>query len=49
VLDRGYSVTRDPQGRALRSVTQVKVGEDLKIQVVDGLVQATVAKVSSLG
>ncbi|MEO5668915.1 MAG: exodeoxyribonuclease VII large subunit [Bdellovibrionota bacterium] len=46
VLDRGYSVARDTSGKALRSVAQVKVGETVELQLADGQIQATVAKVS---
>lgn len=45
VLDRGYSVTKDSSGRALRSISQVHLGDDVKIQVVDGFVEAKVSKV----
>jgi exodeoxyribonuclease VII large subunit len=46
VLERGYSVAKDPKGRALRSVAQVAVGDAVQVQVADGLIHATTTKVS---
>lgn len=42
VLSRGYSMAKDGDGKIIRSVEQVHVGDKLKIQLEDGSVHATV-------
>ena len=44
VLERGYSLARDARGRALRSVTQVRLGDTISVQLADGQIQAGVTK-----
>jgi len=36
ILDRGYSITRDAQGRIVRDAAQVAVGDDLSIRLARG-------------
>ena len=45
VLERGYSVIKDKDGKALVSVTQIPVGSDLRITMRDGNVKAKVNEV----
>jgi exodeoxyribonuclease VII large subunit len=42
VLARGYSITRDAQGRLVRSVALIERGDAIVTDVVDGLVRSTV-------
>ncbi len=42
VLTRGYAMTQDIQGNVIRSVNQVRVGEDIRVQFADGSVCAKV-------
>jgi len=46
VLNRGYSITRDAQGRIVRDAAQVSLGDDLSIRLAHGELGATVAKKS---
>ncbi len=46
VLDRGYAVAKDSRGHALKSVQQLRVGDEISIQLADGGVQAAVSKLS---
>ena len=41
-LARGWSVTRGPDGRAVRSVDQIGPGDDLRTTLADGTVHSTV-------
>jgi len=42
ILNRGYSITRDAQGRIVRDAAQVAVGDDLSIRLAHGELGATV-------
>jgi exodeoxyribonuclease VII large subunit len=42
ILHRGYSITRDTQGRVVRDATQVSIGDDLSIRLARGELGATV-------
>jgi len=42
VLDRGFSITYDENGHAVRSVAQVKTGDKLTTRVADGEIKSTV-------
>ena len=42
ILNRGYSITRDAQGRIVRDAAQVSVGDDLSIRLARGELGATV-------
>lgn len=42
ILNRGYSITRDAQGRIVRDAAQVAIGDDLSIRLARGEVGATV-------
>lgn len=42
VLKRGYSITRDADGKIITRVLQVKEGEDLFTQVKDGMIRSEV-------
>lgn len=44
VLERGYSVTLDAEGRAVRSVGQVGAGETIETRLVDGSVRSVVSE-----
>ncbi len=46
VLDRGYSIVTDSQGRTLKSIGQTQVGESLSIKLADGNIRAEVQEVS---
>ena len=41
-LSRGYAIVRTENGRIVRSVGQVKAGEEVDVQVADGRFPATV-------
>ena len=41
-LNSGFSYLEDEQGRNIRSVTQVSVGERIRVQVRDGKIEAEV-------
>jgi len=41
-IARGYSVSRDNKARVIRSVEQIKVGDNISIQVSDGSISAQV-------
>ena len=45
VLARGYSITKTDSGRALRSIADVRWGEELRTQVADGDVISVVQQV----
>ena len=42
ILNRGYSITRDAQGRIVRDAAQVSVGDDISIRLARGELGATV-------
>ncbi|MBU0573702.1 MAG: hypothetical protein KKH83_04415 [Candidatus Margulisbacteria bacterium] len=42
-LKLGYSVTRGPDGRAIKGISQVKLGDDLTSQFSDGTIFSKVA------
>ena len=42
-LGRGYSMTMDPIGNVIRSVTQVKRGDRIHTRVTDGTFESDVA------
>jgi len=42
ILNRGYSITRDAQGRIVRDAAQVAIGDDLSIRLARGELGATV-------
>lgn len=42
VLTRGYSMAQTEQGKVLRSVRQVEIGERIHISLSDGSLRATV-------
>jgi len=44
ILNRGYSITRDAQGRIVRDAAQVSIGDDLSIRLDRGELGATVTK-----
>jgi exodeoxyribonuclease VII large subunit len=48
-LERGYSILLDRDGAAVRSVDQVKVGEDLVAQLGDGQLAVEVLEVIRRG
>jgi exodeoxyribonuclease VII large subunit len=45
VLDRGYAIVRDPQGRVLRSASSVATGDAIDIALADGGIDAMVSNV----
>ena len=45
-LSSGYSYVSDLQGKNIRTIDKVTIGQELKIQVTDGLITAKVTKVS---
>lgn len=45
LLERGFSLVRDSRGAVLRSVTQLKNGERLTLELPDGLVEAEVREI----
>ncbi len=45
MLARGWSITRGPDGRAVRSVRQVAPGEHLVTVMVDGLIRSTIEEI----
>ena len=42
LLERGFSLMRDRQGRLVRSMAQLKAGETVEVQITDGRVRALV-------
>ncbi len=46
VLDRGYSIVTDSEGRTLRSISQTKPGDRISVKVSDGGFDALVQEVS---
>jgi exodeoxyribonuclease VII large subunit len=42
ILNRGYSITRDAQGRIVRDAAQVSIGDDLSIRLARGELGTTV-------
>jgi exonuclease VII large subunit len=42
VLERGYTITRDARGRAVRRVSDAAPGSSLFTEVADGVVVSTV-------
>jgi exodeoxyribonuclease VII large subunit len=47
VLGRGYALVRDAEGRAVRSVGQVVVGNGIDIEVGDGRIAANVTTINA--
>lgn len=45
VLDRGFSLARDRGGRLVKSITQVKSGDPLAVQLVDGTLLSRVESI----
>jgi exodeoxyribonuclease VII large subunit len=45
ILNRGYSITRDPSGRILRDAGAVSLGSDISVRLARGELGATVQKV----
>lgn len=45
VLSRGYAMTTDENGEVLRSVKQIKVGQNMQVALHDGILEATVNNV----
>ena len=45
VLDRGYSIVTDKDGRTLKSVSQAKAGDNITIRLSDGRILADVQEV----
>ncbi|MBF0484291.1 MAG: exodeoxyribonuclease VII large subunit [Candidatus Omnitrophica bacterium] len=45
ILKRGFSITRDQAGKAVKSIKQVKEGDTLTTQVVDGNIENKVVKI----
>ena len=48
-LERGYSILLDPDGVAVRTVEQIKVGEDLLAQLADGQLRLEVLELMPRG
>ena len=46
LLERGFTLLRGPDGRLVRSITSLKAGDDVRIELRDGQVQATVHALS---
>ena len=46
VLSRGYSVTANAEGKAIQSISDVKEGDTVSVQIRDGKIHATVNSVS---
>ena len=44
VLARGYAVAQDSQGRIVKSIKETEVGQNLDIQLSDGLLECTVER-----
>lgn len=44
ILERGYAIARDSSGNTVSSKKQTNAGDDLHIQVSDGIIDATVKK-----
>jgi exodeoxyribonuclease VII large subunit len=42
LLERGFTLVRDPQGRLIRSLQQVRTGETISVELRDGRLQAQV-------
>jgi exodeoxyribonuclease VII large subunit len=42
VLERGFSLARDASGRTLKKVSQLQVGQDFSLQLVDGWAEAQI-------
>ena len=40
ILDRGYSIVKDKDGKVIRSVKDVKMGDSLTIKLNDGTLKA---------
>ncbi len=49
VLDRGYSITTNAEGKIIRSQTQVQTGDQITTQVADGQFKSTVGTPRILG
>ena len=47
ILDRGYGVLTTAEGKTLRSVSQLKVGDLMEIRLCDGQIEACVKEVKS--
>lgn len=45
VLSRGYSLARDKDGNAIRSVSQLKQGDPVGLRLADGMAECTVQKI----
>ena len=46
VLDRGYSIVTDSEGRTLKSISQTRSGDVISVKMSDGSVSAKVQEVS---
>ena len=46
LLERGFTLLRGPDGRLVRSITSLKAGDDVRIELRDGQVQARVNALS---
>ena len=42
VLTRGYAMAQDENGQIVRSITQVQIGDPIKVSVSDGEIRASV-------
>lgn len=49
VLDRGYSLLFDPQGRLIRSIDKVEAGDEVRVQLQDGRIYAKTDEKSETG
>lgn len=45
-LERGYSYVQNEEGKAVRSITQIKQGEMISVRFLDGTVRAEIAEIS---
>jgi exodeoxyribonuclease VII large subunit len=48
ILERGYAIAYDAQGRVLRSPDQVATGEDISVRLARGVLDATVQRKKKL-
>ena len=48
-IARGYSATRNNKGKIIKSIEQVKAGENILVEVADGTIDAQVVTVASKG
>lgn len=47
VLQRGYSVVQDEKGDVIRSVKQIKVGDNLRTKLPDGVIKSVIEEIVS--